>query len=125
MLAKMVAEGLGHGAYNKKKKILTWKKGKTKQRQWYVWYSHQQTLLVGHSYPKSLLWLQDESPTKPKLDSNAQSPFGRSPALLHREQTGPTETHFLCLKLLFGKALPKQNSETLQGLSVFVGKDLI
>lgn len=86
---------------------------------------HTRELYMSDIHPPSLLQFQDESPGKPKLESNTRSPFGRSPGLLHREQSGPTETHFLCLKLLFGKALPKQHSETVQGLGVFLGKDLI
>lgn len=40
----------------------TWKRGKTK---WYLWYSHQKTLCVGHSSSKSLFRFQGESPGKP------------------------------------------------------------
>lgn len=80
----------------------------------YVWYSHQRISHVEHSPPKSLLWFYDE---KGKLDSNTYLPL-RSFALLHRKQSGPTETPFLYFKLLSGKALPKQHSETVQGLGI-------
>lgn len=42
----------------------TWKKGETK---WYLRYSHQKTLCVEHSSPKSLFCFQEESPGKPRF----------------------------------------------------------